>query len=122
MVTADLRADWPALGAADSTRPSPPRGSAEGLLRYLPAGAQDRLLDNVTALQCADSRFATESIRNFKPHHEERMRERMTIRHRWRAYGFDLDMNELRTSATATSPPRTYPTMVKLTEIKSQDC
>lgn len=97
VVTADLRADWPtALGAAGFDPTQPTAWSAEGLLRYLPPEAQDRLLDNVTALSVPDSRFATESIRNFKPHHEERMRERMTIlANRWRAYGFDLDMNEL---------------------------
>ncbi|KAA3432911.1 SAM-dependent methyltransferase, partial [Mycobacterium tuberculosis] len=124
VVTADLRADWPtALGAAGFDPTQPTAWSAEGLLRYLPPEAQDRLLDNVTALSVPDSRFATESIRNFKPHHEERMRERMTIlANRWRAYGFDLDMNELVYFGDRNEPASYLSDNGwLLTEIKSQD-
>lgn len=124
VVTADLRADWStALGAAGFDPTQPTAWSAEGLLRYLPPEAQDRLLDNVTALSVPDSRFATESIRNFKPHHEERMRERMTIlANRWRAYGFDLDMNELVYFGDRNEPASYLSDNGwLLTEIKSQD-
>jgi len=96
-VPVDLREDWPtALRGAGFDPTQPTAWSAEGLLRYLPGEAQDRLLNTVTALSAPGSRVATESIGQAEPIHESRMRERMTIlADRWRTYGFDLDMNEL---------------------------
>ncbi|BAX90286.1 putative S-adenosyl-L-methionine-dependent methyltransferase [Mycobacterium shigaense] len=50
-VAIDLRDDWPAaLSAAGFDPAQPTAWSAEGLLVYLPPDAQDRLLDNITAL------------------------------------------------------------------------
>lgn len=62
-VGVDLRGDWPqALRASgfDATRPT--AWIAEGLLMYLSPQAQDRLLDNITALSAQGSRLATDDI------------------------------------------------------------
>jgi methyltransferase (TIGR00027 family) len=60
-VAVDLRDDWPAaLREHGFDVDQPTAWIAEGLLIYLPPQAQDRLLDNVTALSAPDSRFATE--------------------------------------------------------------
>jgi methyltransferase (TIGR00027 family) len=57
----DLRDDWPtALRENGFDVNQPTAWIAEGLLIYLPPEAQDRLLDNITALSAPDSRFATE--------------------------------------------------------------
>lgn len=62
-VRIDLRDDWPAAlreqGFDDSV---PTAWIAEGLLIYLPPEAQDRLLDNITALSAPGSRLATEQM------------------------------------------------------------
>jgi methyltransferase (TIGR00027 family) len=61
----DLRDDWPAALAQagfDSGRPT--AWIAEGLLAFLPPDAQDRLLDNITALSAAGSRLVTEIFGN----------------------------------------------------------
>ncbi len=60
-VAIDLRDDWPtALRENGFDVDQPTAWIAEGLLIYLPPEAQDRLLDNVTALSAPGSRFATE--------------------------------------------------------------
>ncbi|WP_431235270.1 class I SAM-dependent methyltransferase [Mycolicibacterium psychrotolerans] len=60
-VAIDLRDDWPtALRESGFDVTQPTAWIAEGLLIYLPPEAQDRLLDNVTALSAPGSRFATE--------------------------------------------------------------
>jgi methyltransferase (TIGR00027 family) len=60
-VAVDLRDDWPAaLRENGFDVDAPTAWIAEGLLIYLPPEAQDRLLDNVTALSAPGSRFATE--------------------------------------------------------------
>ncbi len=60
-VAVDLRDDWPtALREHGFDVTQPTAWIAEGLLIYLPPEAQDRLLDNVTALSAPGSRFATE--------------------------------------------------------------
>ena len=59
-VAVDLRQDWPtALQEAgfDASRPSV--WSAEGLLRYLPAEAQDLLFERINSLSPSGSRLAT---------------------------------------------------------------
>jgi methyltransferase (TIGR00027 family) len=62
-VAVDLRDDWPAaLRAAGFDPARPTAWIAEGLLVYLPPDAQDRLLDNVTALSAPGSRLATEHM------------------------------------------------------------
>jgi methyltransferase (TIGR00027 family) len=96
-VAIDLRQDWPtALRAAGFDPDRPTAWIAEGLLGYLPPDAQDRLLDNITALSTAGSRFATESIAGRDDLAEEAIKERMkAVSARWREHGFDLDMTEL---------------------------
>jgi methyltransferase (TIGR00027 family) len=60
-ISVDLRDDWPtALRENGFDVNQPTAWIAEGLLIYLPPEAQDRLLDNITALSAPDSRFATE--------------------------------------------------------------
>jgi methyltransferase (TIGR00027 family) len=60
-ISVDLRDDWPAALQDNGFDVNEPTAwIAEGLLIYLPPEAQDRLLDNITALSAPDSRFATE--------------------------------------------------------------
>jgi len=60
-VGVDLRNDWPeALRANGFDTGRPTAWIAEGLLMYLPAEAQDRLFDHITALSPPGSRLATE--------------------------------------------------------------
>jgi methyltransferase (TIGR00027 family) len=96
-VAIDLRQDWPAaLREAGFDPDRPTAWIAEGLLGYLPPDAQDRLLDNITALSATGSRFATESIAGRDDLDEEAIKERMkAVSARWREHGFDLDMTEL---------------------------
>jgi methyltransferase (TIGR00027 family) len=96
-VAIDLRHDWPtALREAGFDPDRPTAWIAEGLLGYLPPDAQDRLLDNITALSTTGSRFATESIAGREDLDEEAIKERMNaVSARWREHGFDLDMTEL---------------------------
>ena len=96
-VAIDLRDDWPtALKAAGFDPAKPTAWAAEGLLGYLPADAQDRLLDTITALSAPGSRIATESSPTPTPADRDRMRERMQgVAEHWREHGFDLDLNEL---------------------------
>jgi methyltransferase (TIGR00027 family) len=96
-VAIDLREDWPAaLKAAGFDPTKPTAWAAEGLLGYLPADAQDRLLDTITALSAPGSRFATESSPTPAAADRDRMRERMQgVAEHWREHGFDLDLNEL---------------------------
>jgi methyltransferase (TIGR00027 family) len=93
----DLRHDWPdALRQAgfDPTRPS--AWIAEGLLGFLPPEAQDRLLDNVTALSAHGSRLATETFSN--PADLDSEQAEASIRHAtrgWRDHGFELEIWDL---------------------------
>jgi methyltransferase (TIGR00027 family) len=60
-VSIDLRHDWPsALEQVGFDAGQPTVWLAEGLLGFLPADAQDRLLDNVTALSADGSRLVAE--------------------------------------------------------------
>ncbi|WP_428339658.1 class I SAM-dependent methyltransferase [Mycobacterium sp.] len=59
-VAVDLRQDWPtALQQAGFDASAPTMWSAEGLLRYLPAAAQDLLFERIDALSAPGSRLAT---------------------------------------------------------------
>ncbi|UMB69929.1 class I SAM-dependent methyltransferase [Mycobacterium paraterrae] len=59
-VAVDLRDDWPeALQHAGFDASAPTMWSAEGLLRYLPAAAQDLLLERIDELSAPGSRLAT---------------------------------------------------------------
>src|SRR3984885_13062028 len=59
-VAVDLRDDWPtALREAGFDESVPTMWSAEGLLRYLPAAAQDLLFERIDSLSAVGSRLAT---------------------------------------------------------------
>lgn len=96
-VAVDLRDDWPAAltqAGFDSTAPT--AWIAEGLLGYLPPEAQDRLLDNITALSADGSRLATEAIPNISAAQHEQAREMMRgATEKWREHGFDLEFSDL---------------------------
>jgi methyltransferase (TIGR00027 family) len=62
-VPVDLRQDWPRALRDAGFDPGTPTGwSAEGLLRYLPASAQDLLFERVHALSAAGSRLAANAV------------------------------------------------------------
>jgi methyltransferase (TIGR00027 family) len=96
-VAIDLRNDWPAaLTEAGFDRSQPTAWIAEGLLGYLPPEAQDRLLDNISALSADGSRLATEAIPDMAGVDHEQARELMRkAAENWRAHGFDLNFDEL---------------------------
>jgi methyltransferase (TIGR00027 family) len=96
-VAIDLRQDWPtALREAGLDTSRPTAWIAEGLLGYLPPDAQDRLMDNITALSAEGSRLAVEAIPNRPQRDTEQAREMMrTATARWREHGFELDWEEL---------------------------
>jgi methyltransferase (TIGR00027 family) len=96
-VAIDLRNDWPAaLTEAGFDRSQPTAWIAEGLLGYLPPEAQDRLLDNISALSADGSRLATEAIPDMADVDQEQARELMRkAAENWRAHGFDLNFDEL---------------------------
>src|SRR5271169_6717831 len=92
-VSIDLREDWPtALRHSGFDVNQPTVWSAEGLLPYLPAEAQDRLFDNITALSAAGSQLATEHISDPEAFSRESVQR---IGERWRRAGFDLDAADL---------------------------
>jgi methyltransferase (TIGR00027 family) len=62
-VPVDLRQDWPNALRDNGFDPSVPTAwSAEGLLRYLPARAQDLLFERIDALSAAGSRLAANTV------------------------------------------------------------
>jgi methyltransferase (TIGR00027 family) len=79
-VPIDLRHDWPAaLRAAGFDASIPTAWSAEGLLPYLTAEAQDLLFDRVQALSARGSRVAVEAFTNdfFRPESLAHRREQL---------------------------------------------
>ncbi len=89
----DLRDDWPtALRNNGFDTNAPTAWIAEGLLPYLPPDAQDRLLDNITALSAPGSRLATENITDMSVFTDERTR---AMRSTWRQHGLDIDVADL---------------------------
>jgi methyltransferase (TIGR00027 family) len=96
-VAVDLREDWPAaLQEAGFDPTQRTAWIAEGLLGYLPAEAQDRLLDQITAHSAAGSRFATEGLLEINEINELELRQRMNRQsERWNRHGFQLDMAAL---------------------------
>ena len=89
----DLRLDWPAaLRAAGFDATQPTAWNAEGLMiGFLPPEAQDRLLDNISALSASASRFAGDYGTMTEP--SDDMHERMAvITDRWREHGVDIDL------------------------------
>jgi methyltransferase (TIGR00027 family) len=76
-VPIDLRHDWPgALRGAGFDPAAPTAWLAEGLLMYLPADAQDRLFEQLTALSAPGSRIAVETAARHADERRQEMRER----------------------------------------------
>ncbi|MGH3957485.1 SAM-dependent methyltransferase [Mycobacterium sp.] len=96
-VAIDLRYDWPtALVEAGFDRIRPTAWIAEGLFGYLPPDAQDRLLDDITALSADGSRLASEAVPDMSEVDVERAREMMRkATAKWREYGFELEFADL---------------------------
>ena len=95
-VPIDLRQDWPAAlreAGFDASKPS--AWTAEGLLPFLPAEAQDRLLDNISALSVAGSRLASEVAVMSRPSDDADGESMDDVTARWRDHGFDIELGEL---------------------------
>lgn len=76
-VSVDLRHDWPrAVREAGFDPGTPTAWLAEGLLMYLPAEAQDRLFEQITALSASGSRVSVETVAVHAEERREQMRER----------------------------------------------
>jgi methyltransferase (TIGR00027 family) len=104
-VGVDLRDDWVAGLRESFFYPSAPTAwIAEGLLIYLPPDAQNRLLDLVTEVSAAGSRFATEHFDNLDMFQGEHAK---VWRNRWTNLGLDLDVGEL-VWAGDRNPPGDY--------------
>jgi methyltransferase (TIGR00027 family) len=92
----DLREDWPAaLQSAGFDPTQPTAWLAEGvLIGFLPPEAEVRLLDHVTALSAAGSRFAADygSVRGQT---KEEQRQAQNLTDRWREHGLDLHIPDL---------------------------
>jgi len=108
----DLRADWPAALRSNGFDPAQPTAwIAEGLLIYLPPEAQDRLLENVTALSAPGSRVAAEDTRTITPEELQRIGEQMrAAQDQWRSKAVDglgqladIDITELFYPGTRTA-------------------
>jgi methyltransferase (TIGR00027 family) len=92
-VGVDLRGDWPAALAAAGFDPAAPTvWSAEGLLNYLPAAAQDTLFDGITSLSAPASRLAFEFIQDTTIFGSQAWR---THNDQMRQLGFDTDIGQL---------------------------
>ena len=96
-VAIDLRQDWPkALKGAGFDTSRPTAWIAEGLFGYLPPEAQDRLLDNITALSADGSRLACEAVPDLPELDRERAREMMrSAAVKWREHGLDMEFADL---------------------------
>ncbi|HUH69393.1 MAG TPA: class I SAM-dependent methyltransferase [Mycobacterium sp.] len=96
-VAIDLRQDWPkALLEAGLDASRPTAWIAEGLFGYLPPAAQDRLLDDITALSADGSRLACEAVPDRSQLDIERAREMMRrATAKWRDHGFELEFADL---------------------------
>jgi methyltransferase (TIGR00027 family) len=92
----DLREDWPAALRQAGFQPDRPTAwLAEGLLRYLPPDAQDRMLDHITALSVAGSRFAA-NVPGINQFDQTRTGPRMqALNARARDHGLELDVTDL---------------------------
>ena len=78
-VPVDLRQDWPSVLKQRGFDPSEPTAwLAEGLLMYLPASAQNRLLALITASSAPGSRVAVEAVPYRDDDRFDEMRERFT--------------------------------------------
>ena len=101
-VAVDLRHDWPAaLREAGFDASAPSVWSAEGLMPYLPAAAQELLFDRIHELTAPGSRVAVEALgpKFLDPEFRARRRERM---------------ERLRTLMAELDPGRQLPRMEEL--------
>jgi methyltransferase (TIGR00027 family) len=89
----DLRDDWPAaLQAAGFDTTTPTAWLAEGvLIGWLPPEAETRLLDEVTALSAAASRFAAD-FGTVAGQSEVAQQQNRVMTERWREHGLELDI------------------------------
>jgi methyltransferase (TIGR00027 family) len=95
-IAMDLRFDWPsALRGAGFDPAQPTAWLAEGLLMYLPADAQDRLFDEVTALSAAGSRIAVETVGTHAPERRAEMRERFERVREQLGFADSIDVQDL---------------------------
>jgi methyltransferase (TIGR00027 family) len=91
-VPMDLRHDWPsALQQAGFDTRRPAAWAAEGLLGFLPADAQDRLLDNITARSADGSRLVAEVFLNSGPNQQALN----GATQKWRENGLDVALDNL---------------------------
>jgi methyltransferase (TIGR00027 family) len=91
-VPIDLRHDWPsALRQAGFDTGQPAAWAAEGLLGFLPADAQDRLLDSVTALSTHGSRLVAEIFLNS----DANQQALNAATQRWQENGLDVALDNL---------------------------
>ena len=91
-VPIDLRRDWPAaLREAGFDTGRPAAWAAEGLLGFLPSDAQDRLLDNVTALSADGSQLVAEVFLNSGANQQALN----AATGRWRENGLDVELENL---------------------------
>jgi methyltransferase (TIGR00027 family) len=91
-VPIDLRHDWPsALRRAGFDTGRPSAWAAEGLLGFLPPDAQDRLLDNVTALSADGTRLVAEVFSNTGTSGDALN----AASQKWRDNGLDIALGDL---------------------------
>ncbi len=91
-VPIDLRHDWPAaLRQAGFDTGRPAAWAAEGLLGFLPPDAQDRLLDNVTALSADGSRLVAEVFGNSGVN----LQALNAATAKWQEHGLDVELQNL---------------------------
>src|SRR5246127_4010171 len=91
-VPIDLRHDWPsALTQAGFDTGQPAAWAAEGLLGFLPADAQDRLLDNITTLSADGSRLVAEVFLNSGANQQALN----GATQKWRENGLDVALDNL---------------------------
>lgn len=97
-VPIDLRQDWPKVLQRAGFDPSAPTAwSAEGLLRFLPARAQDLLFERIDALSARRSRLATNAPgKDFlNPERLARERQEMQRMREVAAREFDTEMPDV---------------------------
>jgi methyltransferase (TIGR00027 family) len=91
-VPVDLRHDWPsALEQAGFDAGRPAAWAAEGLVGFLPPQAQDRLLDNITALSADGSQLVAEVFANTGINGDALN----AASEKWRQGGLDIALGDL---------------------------
>jgi methyltransferase (TIGR00027 family) len=91
-VPVDLRHDWPsALEQAGFDAGRPAAWAAEGLVGFLPPQAQDRLLDNITALSADGSQLVAEVFANTGINGDALN----AASEKWRRNGLDIALGDL---------------------------